>query len=155
MRRGGTKLWRTGIVVLAITLANLCSVASTSAHSSGKYGGLGAKVAAFYASNPRGSGTPPLGVAYYHVDQTRGGRVIAYHVQINAKPPFSNRERIAGLLDGINLPLDARTTRINRNTCIVWRSATLKRLIGMAYAAGTTQTGTTTAKMRAERTPHC
>jgi len=34
-------------------------------------------------------------------------------------------------------------------------SRTLKRLIGVAYAAATTQPYTTTAQMRAERTPHC
>jgi hypothetical protein len=49
--------------------------------------------------------------------------------------------------------IDATETSINRNTCIVWRSAKLEKLIGMAYAAGTTRSGTTTAHMRAERLP--
>ncbi len=76
-------------------------------------------MSAFYAQNPNGQSPPPLGVAYYTVDVTRAGRVIAFHVQINAKPPFSNRERVA-LLAGIHLPTDATETNINRNTCIVW-----------------------------------
>lgn len=139
-------------VVLVVTLAALGSAASAS--SSAKYGGLGATKSAFYAQNPYGKPPPPLGVAYYTIDRTSAGRVIAYHVQINAKPRFANRERLA-LLAGINLPIDATPTHINRSACIVWRSAKLKQLIGMAYAAGTTQTGTTTAEMRAERTPHC
>ena len=133
-------------------IAAFATVASAS--PDGKYGGLGATKAAFYAQNPHGKSPPPLGLAYYTVDRIRAGRVVAFHVEINARPRFSNRERVT-LLAGINLPVDARETSINRNTCIVWRSATLKRLIGVAYAAGTTRPGTQTAKMRAERSPSC
>lgn len=138
-----------------VAVAALNAAGRTSAGSSAKYGGLGATVSAFKAQNPHGNSAPPLGVAYYTVDRVRVGRVVAYHAEINAKPRWGNREQIVGLLDGINLPVDATTTRINRATCIVWRSAKLKTVVGMAYAAGTTQPGTTTAQMRAERTLHC
>jgi hypothetical protein len=140
-----------GVVLLAI-VAVFGSVAS--ADPTARYGGLGATKSAFYAQNPHGKSPPRLGVAYYTVDRIRAGRVVAFHVEINAKPRFSNRERVT-LLAGINLPIDATETSINRNTCIVWRSAKLKKLIGMAYAAGTTRSGTTTAHMRAERSPRC
>ena len=68
--------------------------------------------------------------------------------------PFSSTLRIL-LLAGINLPRDARLTNLNRATCVVWHSAKLKKLIGTAYAAGTTQPGTTTAEMQAERARAC
>jgi hypothetical protein len=134
------------LVALPVTVAN--------GGSSARYGGLGATKAAFYAQNAHGQPPPPTGVAYYAIDKVRGGRVTAYHVITNFRPRLSNRERIM-LLAGVNLPSDATKTRINRSTCIVWHSPTLKKLIGMAYAAGTTRTGMTTARMRGEGTPHC
>ena len=151
---GPVELPRFALAAAGAAVALLATAGWTSAESASRYGGLGATVATFYAQNPHGAGTPPLGLAYYKVDRTRGGRVIAFHVTIHASPPYSSRERIV-LLAGINLPADATETNLNGNTCIVWHSATLKRLIGMAYAAGTTRPGTTTAQMRAERTPRC
>lgn len=145
-----TRVLQLGVVLLAAFLFAISADAGT--HS--RYGGLGATRAAFYTQNPHGKSPPPLGVAYYTVDSTSAGRVVAFHVEINARPRFSSRERVV-LLGGINLPLDATITSINKNTCIVWRSKTLMRLIGIAYAAGTTTPGSVTAHMRAERSPHC
>jgi hypothetical protein len=109
----------------------------------------------FLAQNPHGKLPPPLGVAYYAIDRAHGGRVVDYDVITNFRPRPSSRERIA-LLAGVNLPADATETRINSDTCVVWQSATLKKLIGMRYAAGTTRhLGARIARMRAERTPHC
>jgi hypothetical protein len=144
------------IVRMAAPAALLIALPVTAASggSSARYGGLGATKSAFYAQNAHGQPPPPRGVAYYVIDKVRGGRVTAYHVITNFSPRPSNRERIA-LLAGINLPSDATKTSINRSTCIVWHSPKLKKLIGVAYAAGTTRTGTTTARMRAEETPHC
>jgi len=142
-------------ILLGLALATTLTVAGgTSASSSTAYGGLGAKVAAFYAQNTHGPGAPGLGSAYYKVDKTLHGRVVAYHVTTNFRPRASNRDRIV-LLGGIDLPIDAAEANLNSNTCLVWHSNTLKRLIGMAYAAATTRSGTTTAQMRAERTPRC
>jgi hypothetical protein len=148
------RLAAVGFIVLAV--ASIAALpGSARARGTSGYGGLGATVSAFYASNPHGSGTPPLGVVYYHVDAKRHGRVTAYHVQINAKPPYSARERVA-FMDGINLPIDARETNLNGTYCIVWRSRKLGNLIGMQYAAATTSRyDKTTAYMRAERRPHC
>lgn len=145
---------RTGLLALLAGCLLALAVASANAGSVARYGGLGATKAAFYAQNPHGRTPPPIGLAYYTIDKMRAGRVTAYHVQANFRPRASNRERIV-LLAGINLPIDATETSLNRSTCIVWHSTKLKRLIGMAYAAGTTRPGTTTATMRAERTPHC
>jgi hypothetical protein len=135
-------------------LAVLIAATTSGAGLSSRYGGLGASVAAFYAQNPHGTSSPPLGVAYYRVDRKRNGRVIAYEVQINAQPPFSARERLA-LLGGINLPADATETNLNRTHCIVWRSRTLGSLIGMEYAAGTTDSTSNIAQMRVETRPNC
>jgi hypothetical protein len=151
---GVAKAQVAGVLLVVTALAALHSTAPGNASSVARYGGLGATVAAFRVQNPHGPGFPPLGVAYYTIDRTRADRVLAYHVEINARPRFGNQERIL-LLGGINLPRDATPTGISRSTCIVWRSATLKRLIGMAYAAGTTDPGTTRADMRAELRPRC
>jgi hypothetical protein len=127
MIRPMTRLRMTVLLGLALTAA-LTVASGTSASSSTAYGGLGAKAAAFRAQNPQGH-HPSLGQAFIDIDRTRGGRVIAYHIEVNAKNHWTNRERIA-LLGGINLPVDATETNLNGNTCIVWRSATLKRLMG-------------------------
>jgi hypothetical protein len=144
---------------LGLTLLAVASIAalprSAGARGTSGYGGLGATVQEFYASNPHGPGTPPLGLVYYRVDAKKRGRVTAYDVLINARPPYSARERVA-FMDGINLPTDARETNLNGTYCIVWRSKKLGKLIGMQYAAATTSKyDKTTAYMRAERRPHC
>ena len=140
---------------LAFVLIVAALVASAAAaRPNSRYGGLGATVAAFYASNPHGPGRPGLGIAYYHVDATLHGRVIAYDVTTNFKPPAGERDRIT-LLGGVDLPIDATETNLNSNTCLVWHSRTLGKLIGMSYAAATTQPYSAYATMRAEKRPHC
>ena len=119
-----------------------------------EYGGLGASVAAFYASNPRGSGEPPLGVAYYHVTATKRGRVTAFKMAINSKPATGPRGRLA-LVSGLDIPADATETKLNSTYCLVWHSRRLGKLIGMSYAAATTTRYSNEAEMRAERRPHC
>lgn len=119
------------------------------------YGGLGGTVAAFNAQNPHRAGVVAPGVANYTVDATSAaGRVTAYHVEINAPPPFGDRQRI-GLLAGTNLPSDAVEIYLRGNTCIVWRSRSLMTLVGRQYAVGTTVTATKTARMSAERSARC
>ena len=127
------------------------------------YAGLGAPRSTFIANNTQEPPNPagaPAGIAWYTVDQTNAaGRVIAYTVTENAQPPMSDRERI-GLAEGLGLPDDARmadieSNTLNSDTCIVWRSHGLKLMVGMAYAAITTTTGTETADARAEPSPSC
>jgi hypothetical protein len=123
-----------------------------------RYAGLGAAKSTFEASNAQAPPNPagaPAGLAWYTVVATdSSGRVIAFEMQENAKPSMGNRERMA-LTSGTLLPDDATETSLNSNTCIVWKSAELKRLTGLEYAAATTATGTTTARMRAKRSPSC
>lgn len=138
-----------GVLAAAVTGADRATAAR-----SGGYGGLGAPVRAFYAKNTHGAGIPPLGLVYYAVDATVRGRVSAFHITINARPPFSARERIAQV-GGIDLPSDAIETNLNTNHCLVWHSKKLGKLIGMQYAAATTGADNTTAYMRAESRPHC
>lgn len=141
------------VAILGAIFCLPLAVATANAAFSGSYGGLGATKSAFYASNPTGEGKPPLGVAYYYVDRTQHGRVVAYHVVINAKPAFSNHMRLF-LTEGINLPLDARQVRLG-STCDIWRSRTLYRLTGKRYAVATTRTRTTSAQMHAASEPRC
>lgn len=152
----GFKFRVVGSAAFAAAALALIASLTTDARAvpTGGYGGLGSTVRAFYAQNTHGSGFPPLGLVYYHVDATRHGRVTAFHILINARPPFSARERIAQV-GGIDLPIDATETNLNSDHCLVWHSRKLGKLIGMAYAAATTGSDNTTASMRAERSPHC
>ncbi len=128
---------------------------TTSTGSTSGYSGIGAPAAAFNAQHPHGQSPPPLGVAYYTVDaKNAAGRVTAFEVENNSRPPDSDRERL-GLLSGVSLPDDATETDLNGDTCLVWRSAKLKKLIGLEYAAATTTTGAKTAQMTAKSTPRC
>jgi hypothetical protein len=138
---------------MVLTAASAFARSSDAGTNSG-YGGLGATVSAFYSQNTHGSGTPPVGLVYYAVDATKNGRVSAFHIVINARPPFSARERISQV-GGIDLPADATETNLNSNYCLVWHSKKLGKLIGMSYAAATTGSDNTVAYMRAESKPHC
>lgn len=142
------------LAVVAALSVPLALGMNASAQSAGGYAGLGSTVAAFYASNPHGPGVPPVGVAYYHVDATKHGRVTAFHVVENVRPADGTRDRMF-LTEGINLPADAVPTNLNGNTCEVFRSRKLGKLIGMQYAAATSAPHTTTAYMRAESKPRC
>src|SRR5215203_2960425 len=102
---------RSRVMIVAATFCLTVAVTTANAAlTTDPYGGLGAAKSAFYASNPTGAGLPPLGVAYYCVDRIEHGRVLAYHVVINAKPRMGNRVRLF-LTEGINLPRDARHVR--------------------------------------------
>jgi hypothetical protein len=58
------------------------------------------------------------------------------------------------LTEGINLPDDATGIR-DTSTCQVFRSATLGRVLGRAYAQATTTTGTDTATIEVVAHPTC
>jgi hypothetical protein len=121
------------------------------------YGGLGAKVAAFKAANASGAllDQAPPGTVNYVVDATdSNGRVIAFEADGTPQGAGTDRERLV-LVSGIDLPSDAAETSLNTDTCIVFRSPQLAKLIGTEYAAATTVTGSNDAFMRAEATPSC
>ena len=141
-------------VVAVVAFTILAAPQAAGANGSDRYGGLGATISAFYAQNPHGSGTPPLGVVYYYVDVISNGRVSAFHIVINARPAFSARERVVQV-GGIGLPDDATETSLNSSHCLVWHSRKLGKLLGMSYAAATTGSDQTMAEMRAESKPHC
>ncbi len=121
------------------------------------YSGLGSKAAVFSASNEgKPSPNPPAGNTWYTVLSTdSAGRVTAFRMEENDEPALEPRERV-GFLGGNILPPGARQTNLNGEECIVWRSPTLKRLVGMEYAASTTgPEESSSAEMRAESSPSC
>jgi hypothetical protein len=142
------------------TTDTTASTASTPTNSgvSPDYAGLGSQRSAFEGANAQAPPNPagaPAGLAWYTVQSTdSSGRVNSFEMTENAKPAMDDRTRL-GLVEGILLPDDATQTSLNSDTCDVWKSRKLKRLIGMEYAAATTTTGTTTADMRAESSPAC
>jgi len=120
------------------------------------YSGLGSKSSVFSAENlGKPSPNPPAGTTWYTILSTNSaGRVTAFRMEENDEPALEARERV-GTLAGNLLPPRATETSLNGEECIVWRSATLKRLIGEEYAAATTTPDSTSAEMRAESSPSC
>lgn len=97
--------------------------------------GLGATEATFNANNTIGhSPHPPAGVAWMHVMYKIGSRVAAFNINANFTPPWSAHELIL-LMSTHNLPEDAEVV-MEHESCIVWRSPTLGRLLGSEYAEG-------------------
>lgn len=143
---------RIGVLPMCVVLA-VAAASGTGASSTAAYGGLGARVAAFYAHNQHGQSPPVLGTTNATVIATRAGRVTQWRLETNFRPRPSNFERLV-LLGGVNLPRDAKGTR-RSSTCMVWRSRILKNLIGMEYAVGTTVTGTVSSEIRAQGQPRC
>ncbi len=119
-----------------------------------RYGGIGAAVSAFHARNPHGTTPPPAGAAYYKIDRTQRRRVVEFHIEVDRSAPYTDNDRLA-LLTRSQLPADAKVKRVKGNTCIVWQSLQLKKMIGMRYAVATTKPGSATAKLRAARRPQC
>ena len=97
--------------------------------------GLGATEATFNANNTIGhSPHPPAGVAWMHVMYKIGSRVAAFNINANFTPPWSAHELIL-FMSTHNLPEDAEVV-MEHESCIVWRSPTLGRLLGSEYAEG-------------------
>jgi len=118
------------------------------------YTGLGATTAAFSGDhNTTEPSRPVPGVATYHVDFTRSGRVTAFSVHITATPPMGNGERL-GLVEGISLPDDLTTVK-QTGTCSDFKSARLAQLVGNPYAEATTTTGSDTAQITVVPRPTC
>jgi hypothetical protein len=118
------------------------------------YGGVGATASAFYSRNPHGTSPPPMGEAYYKIDRTRKRRVVAFHIQVHSSAPYTDRERLA-LLTRDELPADATVKRVKGDTCVVWQSRQLKKMIGMRYAVATTKPKSVFAHLQAKKQPKC
>jgi hypothetical protein len=113
--------------VAASAAASLCVTAPG-------FGGLGGRAASFDANNNGtvGPAGPSPGTAWYEVLNTRRGCVVAYSVQESATPPLRPRQMLS-LVSRTYLPEDAE--RVARgDSCIVWKSPTLKAAVGVPYA---------------------
>lgn len=97
--------------------------------------GLGATEGVFNADNTIGHGPdPPPGVAWMHVMYKIGSRVAAFNINANFTPAMSPHELIL-LMSIHNLPEDS-TLVTEHESCIVWRSPMLGRLLGNEFAEG-------------------
>lgn len=130
------------------------SEAATTSGAPKAYGGLGSKLADFHRENP---GPPPNpagaspGLSWYTVLATSRGRVAAIEEEENDQPNGPNEDR---LFDVSILPTDKEVVR-KGSTCWIWRSHTLKDLIGDEYAIATTESGARTAQLHASEHPAC
>jgi hypothetical protein len=121
------------------------------------YTGLGSRSAAFTSQHPDEPPNPSAvhGLDWFTILVTNAqGRVTAFRMDENAEPPEESRERIS-FARGSDLPSDAEIVEPNTDTCIVWRSPTLRKLVGEQYAVATTVEGETSAELRAESSPSC
>lgn len=113
-----------GLLVVATTAG-----ASPSGASTLTYGGIGATLADFSASNPDGPGKPPPGTTYYRIDRAQNGRVLGYHVVIG----WPTRYRpyvVLRRLTGRELPSDVRVVKPYNGYCAIYRSRWLSRVAG-------------------------
>jgi hypothetical protein len=118
------------------------------------YAGLGALVVAFKKSNNMVRPTVRTpGIATYKILSTIDGRVAAYAVDIPANPPMGNSDRMF-LTEGVNLPDDQEQVS-EKPACQVFRSKTLKTLLGKPYAEATTVTGSEEATIEAVSHASC
>lgn len=102
------------------------------------YGGIGASVSAFKASNPTAANGPPAsyqdGIAFFEIKGNAHGCVSEYTITESTTPTQSARDLLS-LVGGIGLPDDAHQL-VNQDTCAVWSSASLKRATGHPFAVG-------------------
>ena len=120
------------------------------------YGGLGGSQHAFAANNNNSTGPaePTPGAAWYQVIATQRGCVTAYSLQESGPAPLGAHAMLVLLSRGY-LPADAEQV-VNTSSCAVWRSATLRRAIGLLYAKATAiaQAGSAAGSARIEATSH-
>lgn len=119
------------------------------------YTGLGAPSATFAGSHresPRGRGAGQPLVS--GVTLNRAGRVTAYAIEFNDRPPLSDYERLVSATGVRGLPTDHATVHTETN-CLVYGSKVLMQLLGTAYARVTTTAGTATAMVASRATPTC
>jgi hypothetical protein len=117
--------------VVGFTLFTVASIAlpgSAGARNVGAYGGIGATVADFAAAHPDGLGKPPAGTTYYHINSTRGGRVIGYQVVIGW-PARYRPYVVLRRLTGRELPPDAKVVKPYNGYCAIYRSRWLGRRV--------------------------
>lgn len=123
-----------GTLLTALTLGFVAAPAQ----AGGNYGGIGATVSHFDAHNAHGSGTPPVGTAYYRIAGRMGragreDRVTRYHVVLNPQSKLSTAE-LKRLVTTSELPRDAKQIKRWKPSpaaayCAVYRSRWLGRQV--------------------------
>jgi hypothetical protein len=141
------------VVVLAACLAAPSSAQAT-------YGGIGAVLSRFNAQNPHDAGTPPAGVAYYRIDDRRGGRVASYHVVLNPHSNLSSLQ-LKRLVTARELPADAKQIKGWKHPvggsgyCAVYKSRWLGRALYGPYVVTWVSAGDQTAGAWVSTAPFC
>jgi hypothetical protein len=107
--------------------------ASPSRASKLPYGGIGATVANFYASNPHGKGKPPVGTTYYRVGTAEHGRVIQYSVVVGWRSGYRASAILRRLTGRRELPSDAHVVQPYDGYCAIYRSRWLSRVTHLHF----------------------
>jgi hypothetical protein len=121
--------------VLVVVVLAACLAAPLSAQTT--YGGIGATISHFNAQNPHDSGTPPVGAAYYRIDDPRWGRAVQYHVELNPQSKLSTAA-LERLMTVGELPADAKQIKgwkhgVGSGYCAVYKSRWLGRVLYGPY----------------------
>lgn len=127
------------VLLIGVLVAVIVVVAAPLKAQTLSYGGIGATVSSFYAANPHDSGKPPVGVAYYAIDDPRGGRVASYHVVLNPQSKLSTAD-LKRLVTARELPADAEQIKgwkhpmgVEPGYCAVYKSRWLGRALYGPY----------------------
>jgi hypothetical protein len=113
--------------------------------------GLGATRASFDAAHGSSADALQPETTYALIVTNAASRVISY--EVNYPSAMSDIDRI-NLLGGTALPSGAVVVQ-ETPVCKLWRSATLRRLIGFEFARVTTVRETASANIRATDIPSC
>jgi hypothetical protein len=144
------------LLLVAATAA--CIVAPVSAQPT--YGGIGATVPRFYGQNAHTSGKPPVGVAYYRIDDRRTGRVAAYHIVLDVKSKLTGAE-LRRLVTGRELPVDVKEVQgwkyapIWHGHCAIYKSRWLGRVLYGPYVVLYVSRADQTATVMVSTAPAC
>jgi hypothetical protein len=144
--------------LLLVAAAVACIATPVSAQPT--YGGVGAFASDFDAQNAHGPGRPPLGGAYYRIDDARAGRVAAYHVVLNPKSKLSD-VALRRLVTGRELPLDVKPVHgwkyaeLWRGYCAIYKSRWLGRVLYGPYVVLYVSRSEQTATVMVSTAPAC
>jgi hypothetical protein len=142
---------------MLVFVPSACLAAPLSAQAT--YSGIGAVVSQFNAQNTHGSVTPPVGVAYYVIDEPRWGRVAAYSVALNPRSKLSPSELKRLVM--AELPADAKQVQpwkpaLDRGWyCAIYRSSWLRAVLNGTYAVLYASPREQKAAAMVSTAPHC
>jgi hypothetical protein len=148
------------LLVAAVAAYVAIPVSAKTGSGYARYGGIGALAQSFYVQNVYASGRPPIGDAYYRVDDKRAGRVAAYHIVLNGQSKLSDAQ-LRRLVTGRELPADVtqvqgwKYLQVWHGYCAIYKSRWLGRTLYGPYVVQYVSRADQTASVIVSTAPAC